>query len=146
MWKKCEFVIFLLITETVLIFGVTENRVEVTRLLNRMLKNYDKRLRPFYNKSPARIGINMHVTTISTISELDMEFTVDIFFRQSWHDDRLSFNLSSNIKKLVVGREILERIWVPDTYFVNEKSASFHDATTRNTFVRIHSTGEIETR
>ena len=34
-------------------------------------------------------------------------------------------------------------IWVPDTFFVNEKIALFHQATTENQFLRIMHTGEI---
>lgn len=36
-----------------------------------------------------------------------------------------------------------EKIWVPDTFFANEKQAYFHIATTRNTFLRIGSNGAI---
>ena len=34
-------------------------------------------------------------------------------------------------------------IWVPDTFFVNEKTALFHQATTENQFLRIMHTGDI---
>lgn len=45
--------------------------------------------------------------------------------------------------KLVVGAEYIKLIWVPDTFFVNEKTAYFHAATTDNQFVRIFHTGDI---
>ena len=47
------------------------------------------------------------------------------------------------IEKLVVGAEYIKLIWVPDTFFVNEKIALFHQATTENQFLRIMHTGEI---
>ena len=37
----------------------------------------------------------------------------------------------------------LQLIWVPDTFFVNEKTALFHQATTENQFLRIMHTGDI---
>ena len=43
----------------------------------------------------------------------------------------------------VVGAEYIRLIWVPDTFFVNEKIALFHEATTENQFLRIMHTGEI---
>ena len=43
----------------------------------------------------------------------------------------------------VVGAEYIRLIWVPDTFFVNEKIALFHQATTENQFLRIMHTGEI---
>ena len=47
------------------------------------------------------------------------------------------------IEKLVVGAEYIKLIWVPDTFFVNEKIALFHQATTENQFLRITHTGEV---
>lgn len=71
------------------------------------------------------------------------DFTTDFYFRQAWHDSRLSFKPLPGINELVVGAEVAEKIWVPDTFFANEKSAYFHIATTRNTFLRIGSNGAI---
>lgn len=71
------------------------------------------------------------------------DFTTDFYFRQAWHDSRLSFKPLPGISELVVGAEVAEKIWVPDTFFANEKSAYFHIATTRNTFLRIGSDGAI---
>ena len=45
---------------------------------------------------------------------------------QFWTDPRLSFERSENLEKLVVGAEYIKLIWVPDTFFVNEKIALFH--------------------
>jgi gaba receptor invertebrate, putative (fragment) len=71
------------------------------------------------------------------------DFTSDFYFRQTWRDHRLSFNAKQGIKELYVGAEVADRIWVPDTFFANEKSAYFHEATTPNTFLRINATGEV---
>jgi hypothetical protein len=37
--------------------------------------------------------------------------------------------LQPGLDKLVVGADYIKLIWVPDTFFVNEKVASFHQAT-----------------
>ena len=71
------------------------------------------------------------------------DFTLDMYFRQFWQDPRLSFDKRIGLEKLVVGAEYIQLIWVPDTFFVNEKTAYFHDATTDNQFLRILHTGEI---
>ena len=42
-----------------------------------------------------------------------------------------------------MGAEYIKLIWVPDTFFVNEKIALFHQATTENQFLRIAHTGEV---
>lgn len=68
---------------------------------------------------------------------------MDMYFRQFWTDPRLSFTRRPGLEKLVVGAEYINLIWVPDTFFVNEKTAYFHKATTENQFLRILHTGEI---
>lgn len=47
------------------------------------------------------------------------------------------------INQIFVGAEVSERIWLPDTFFANEKSAYFHIATTKNTFLRITNNGDV---
>merc|ERR1711892_197698 len=67
-----------------------------------------------------------------------------MYFRQFWTDPRLSFDRNEfGIDKLVVGSEYIKLIWVPDTFFVNEKIALFHQATTENQFLRITHSGEV---
>ena len=51
--------------------------------------------------------------------------------------------LQSQVHQLVVGADYIKLIWVPDTFFVNEKSAQFHAATQDNQFLRITDKGEI---
>ena len=41
--------------------------------------------------------------------------------------------VKTGVHQLVVGADYIKLIWVPDTFFVNEKSAQFHAATQVNT-------------
>ena len=72
------------------------------------------------------MGVTLYVLSIGELSEKFMDFTFDMYFRQFWTDPRLSFERSENLEKLVVGAEYIRLIWVPDTFFVNEKIALFH--------------------
>ncbi|EEC13793.1 gaba receptor invertebrate, putative, partial [Ixodes scapularis] len=98
---------------------------------------------PFFAGLPVEVGVTMQIISISTVSEVQMDFTSDFYFRQSWRDERLSFQKSPGLESMTVGAEVAEKIWVPDTFFANEKSAYFHMATTPNTFLRIGSGGEV---
>ncbi|XP_066138432.1 gamma-aminobutyric acid receptor subunit beta isoform X7 [Euwallacea fornicatus] len=71
------------------------------------------------------------------------DFTLDFYFRQFWTDPRLAFRKRPQVEMLSVGSEFITNIWVPDTFFVNEKTSSFHKATTSNEFIRIHHSGSI---
>ena len=41
----------------------------------------------------------------------------------------IDHSMQSRVQQLVVGVDYIKLIWVPDTFFVNEKSAQFHAAT-----------------
>ena len=66
-----------------------------------------------------------------------------MYFRQFWQDKRLEFERRPNLENLVVGAEYINQIWTPDTFFVNEKTAYFHVATTENQFLRILHDGKV---
>ncbi|XP_071043418.1 gamma-aminobutyric acid receptor subunit beta [Parasteatoda tepidariorum] len=85
----------------------------------------------------------MYILSISSVNEVQMDFTLDFYFRQSWKDDRLDFMPRPGLDNLTVGAEVADLIWVPDTFFTNEKTAYFHQATTPNTFLRINYKGEV---
>ena len=133
---------------TVTIPVVAENKgnlaeVNISALLTSFQAGYDKRVRPNYGGVPVTVGITMYVLSFSSVSEVNMDFTVDMYFRQFWQDPRLSFAKRPGLEKLVVGAEYIRLIWTPDTFFVNEKTAYFHQATAENQFVRLYHTGEI---
>ena len=71
------------------------------------------------------------------------DWTVDIYFRQFWQDPRLSFTKRPGMEKIVLGAEISERIWTPDTFFVNAKEVLHHEEPTPNTLLRVLHTGEV---
>ncbi|KPM08271.1 gaba receptor invertebrate-like protein 2, partial [Sarcoptes scabiei] len=122
----------------------TEIGRNITKILNTILDSrYDKRVRPDYAGPPVEVGVTMYIISISSVSEVQMDFTADFYFRQGWRDKRLSFKPRPGIDALYVGAEVSDKIWVPDTFFANEKWAQFHQATTFNTFIRIRANGDV---
>ncbi|CAL8113696.1 unnamed protein product [Orchesella dallaii] len=115
----------------------------ITNILNSFNVSYDKRVRPNYGGEAVEVGITMFVLSISALSEVEMDFTVDFYFRQMWKDNRLTFLGPKGVDTLSVSSEFLKSMWVPDTFFVNEKTSYFHTATTNNEFLRISQTGDI---
>ncbi|XP_044756605.1 gamma-aminobutyric acid receptor subunit beta-like isoform X2 [Coccinella septempunctata] len=117
--------------------------VNISAILDSFSVSYDKRVRPNYGGSPVEVGVTMYVLSISSLSEVQMDFTLDFYFRQFWTDPRLAFRKQQSVETLSVGSEFIKNIWVPDTFFVNEKQSYFHVATTSNEFIRIHHSGSI---
>ena len=50
----------------------------------------------------------LYILSIGDLSEKYMDFTFDMYFRQFWHDPRLSFEERPSLKKLVVGAEYIK--------------------------------------
>nr|BAW87779.1 GABA-gated chloride channel [Periplaneta americana] len=117
--------------------------VNISAILDSFSASYDKRVRPNYGGPPVEVGVTMYVLSISSVSEVLMDFTLDFYFRQFWTDPRLAFRKRPGVETLSVGSEFIKNIWVPDTFFVNEKQSYFHIATTSNEFIRIHHSGSI---
>ncbi|KAK7793360.1 hypothetical protein R5R35_008510 [Gryllus longicercus] len=117
--------------------------VNISAILDSFSVSYDKRVRPNYGGPPVEVGVTMYVLSISSLSEVKMDFTLDFYFRQFWTDPRLAYRKRPGVETLSVGSEFIKNIWVPDTFFVNEKQSYFHIATTSNEFIRIHHSGSI---
>lgn len=49
---------------------------------------------------------------------------MDMYLYMSWQDDTMKHNGSEHI--LVNDKEILDKIWLPDLYFANARTAYFH--------------------
>jgi len=64
--------------------------VNISAILNSFQMGYDKRVRPNYGGNAVTVGVTMFVLSISELSEVGMDFTLDMYFRQFWQDPRLS--------------------------------------------------------
>lgn len=72
---------------------------------------------------------------------LSQEYTVDVFFRQSWKDERLKFHGPMNI--LPLNNLMASKIWTPDTFFHNGKKSVAHNMTMPNKLLRIMEDGTL---
>jgi len=94
---------------------------------------YDRRVRPNHGAGPVNIRISIFVLNIPEISfaKHSAEMTVEMYYRQLWHDPRLVDHHDQS-QIIVGGRDIAERIWVPDTFFENE-----HSSESKETYLKI---------
>lgn len=90
------------------------------------------------------LAISMGLRNTNTLTPLfffKQEYTIDIFFAQTWYDRRLKFN--STIKVLRLNSNMVGKIWIPDTFFRNSKKADAHWITTPNRMLRIWNDGRV---
>ncbi|KAK6746157.1 hypothetical protein RB195_012335 [Necator americanus] len=114
----------------------------VSQLLDKLVASHDRRIRPNYGGPPIEVNITAHITTISAITEVSMDYTLDLYLRQIWKDPRLAWE-SDVQSSLTIGIDMVKAIWTPDTFFPNEKKSFFHEATSHNSFLRIDSHGNV---
>ncbi|XP_043077186.1 gamma-aminobutyric acid receptor subunit gamma-2 [Puntigrus tetrazona] len=73
---------------------------DVTHILNSLLDGYDNKLRPDIGVKPTVIHTDMFVNSIGPVNAINMEYTIDIFFAQTWYDRRLKFNSTMKVLRL----------------------------------------------
>ncbi|KAK3921925.1 Gamma-aminobutyric acid receptor subunit alpha-6 [Frankliniella fusca] len=103
---------------------------------------YDKRIRPDLGGPPTLVTVSVLIKSMSEVSENDQRYSMDTYFRQSWFDPRLRFSLP-NIDELSMSWLFLDRVWKPDTYFVNGHRSYLHRITVPNKFARVRSDGFV---
>ncbi|EDS34137.1 conserved hypothetical protein [Culex quinquefasciatus] len=114
----------------------------ITQILENLLKSYENSQMPTHGQGiPTVVKTNILIRSMGPVSELDMDYSMDCYFRQYWRDKRLSFH--GPIKSLSLSIKMLERIWRPDTYFYNGKHSHVHTITVPNKLLRLSQDGEI---
>ena len=67
--------------------------------------------------------------------------TMTIYLRQKWRDERLALRNVTELRK--IRAYVWNDIWLPDTFFRNEKSSSTHHVTVDNRLLTIKDDGDI---
>jgi len=127
----------LIVTMVLAIF--VERTVMLTEFeeLEKLLENYDRRVRPDTGGPAVTVRVSVYVLNIPEVrfGQHGMEMTVEMYFRQFWQDNRLKRN---NSGKILGEKDVVEKIWVPDTFFVNE-----HSSLAKEQFLRISAEGAV---
>ncbi|CAK6446772.1 unnamed protein product [Pipistrellus nathusii] len=104
--------------------------------------DHDFSMRPGFGGPAIPVGVDVQVESLDSISEVDMDFTMTLYLRHYWKDERLSFPSTNNLSMTFDGR-LVKKIWVPDMFFVHSKRSFIHDTTTENVMLRVQPDGEV---
>ncbi|XP_041336354.1 gamma-aminobutyric acid receptor subunit rho-1 isoform X1 [Pyrgilauda ruficollis] len=99
-------------------------------------------MRPGFGGPAIPVGVDVQVESLDSISEVDMDFTMTLYLRHYWKDERLSFPSTNNQSMTFDGR-LVKKIWVPDMFFVHSKRSFIHDTTTDNVMLRVQPDGKV---
>lgn len=136
---SCRFIAFVLLQLSI---GGT-NRA-VSDLIENVLNNsaYNSKMRPLLNEGkPLDIFINININEISSISEVEMEYSMTCYLRQTWTDIRLAY--SDYNKSVTLNHNQFDRIWTPDLFVRNLKSGLLHQTTVPNRLIRLSPDGTV---
>ncbi|XP_078661964.1 gamma-aminobutyric acid receptor subunit beta-2-like [Branchiostoma floridae x Branchiostoma belcheri] len=111
-------------------------------ILEDLLENYSMDLRPGIGGPPVDIDVGFAVQSIDQVSEINMEYTMTMMLSQSWIDPRLAFN-SSSVSEIPLAGATAEKIWIPDTFILNDKKSFKHTVTAHNRLLRLSSDGKV---
>ncbi|CAI5437722.1 unnamed protein product [Caenorhabditis angaria] len=138
---------------------VLTKKMKEQEVIQRVLKDYDWRVRPRgLNSSwpdtggPVLVTVNIYLRSISKIDDVNMEYSAQFTFREEWIDKRLAYEkyegADNEVPPFVVlatseNADQSQQIWMPDTFFQNEKEARRHLIDKPNVLIRIHKNGQI---
>uniref|UniRef100_A0A672R2H3 Gamma-aminobutyric acid receptor subunit beta-4-like n=1 Tax=Sinocyclocheilus grahami TaxID=75366 RepID=A0A672R2H3_SINGR len=113
----------------------------VKTTVDKLLKGYDIRLRPDFGGPPVIVGMSINIASIDSISEVNMDYTITMYFQQSWRDKRLAY--AEMALNLTLDNRVADQLWLPDTYFLNDKKSFLHGVTVKNRMIRLHPDGTV---
>ncbi|XP_041105482.1 gamma-aminobutyric acid receptor subunit rho-2a [Polyodon spathula] len=120
--------------------GTKTKKIKTEQLLR--VDDFDFSMRPAFAGPAIPVGVDVQVESLDSISEVDMDFTMTLYLRHYWKDERLSFPSTSN-KSMTFDGRLVKKIWVPDVFFVHSKRSFIHDTTTDNIMLRVFPDGHV---
>ncbi|CAL2029783.1 unnamed protein product [Caenorhabditis brenneri] len=138
----------------------SKRKLKEQEIIQRILKDYDWRVRPRGMNAtwpdtggPVLVTVNIYLRSISKIDDVNMEYSAQFTFREEWTDQRLAYERyeesgDTEVPPFVVlatseNADQSQQIWMPDTFFQNEKEARRHLIDKPNVLIRIHKNGQI---
>uniref|UniRef100_A0A0N5B3T9 Neur_chan_LBD domain-containing protein n=1 Tax=Strongyloides papillosus TaxID=174720 RepID=A0A0N5B3T9_STREA len=82
---------------------------------------YDHRQCPYNEGEPVIVDVSVVVSNIRAVSEVTMDYALELFYREAWIDKRLDFDKSifNNKTELALHESYTNFLWHPDTFMPN---------------------------
>ncbi|KAF8382190.1 lgc-49 [Pristionchus pacificus] len=90
------------------------------------------------------VTVEFWIQAITTIDEITNDFEMDIYINEMWLDPALYFDHLNPCKQnLSLNHQVLERLWTPNSCFINSKIAQIHDSPFKNIFLMLYPNGTV---
>uniref|UniRef100_A0A0N5AWG8 Ligand-gated ion channel 50 n=1 Tax=Syphacia muris TaxID=451379 RepID=A0A0N5AWG8_9BILA len=92
------------------------------------------------------VFVEFWIQDITSINEITNDFEMDIYINEMWMDPALKFDQFSACKEnLSLKHQVLERLWTPNSCFINSKVAEIHESPFRSIFLLLYKNGTVWT-
>ncbi|CAD5219929.1 unnamed protein product [Bursaphelenchus xylophilus] len=92
------------------------------------------------------VTVEVWVQEITTISDITSDFQLDIYISEMWNDPSLDYSWMEPCKhNLSLNSVLLEKLWTPNSCFINSKTADIHRSPFPNIFLLIYANGSVWT-
>lgn len=90
---------------------------------------YDPTIRPNLSiNQPVYMNVNYRINLLYSVSAVNEVYSIDLYVRESWYDNRLVYNESLwPVSTMGVLRIPTSKVWKPDTFFLNAITCSTQD-------------------
>ncbi|KAI6235920.1 hypothetical protein M3Y95_00102500 [Aphelenchoides besseyi] len=114
-----------------------------SHILETILRNYNPHKIPGGSVS---VTVEVWVQEITTISDITSDFQLDIYISEMWSDPALDYGWMEPCKyNLSLNSVLLEKLWTPNSCFINSKTADIHNSPFPNIFLLIYANGSVWT-
>ncbi|CAI2344998.1 unnamed protein product [Caenorhabditis sp. 36 PRJEB53466] len=130
-------------TESVFSSGETRDFLQFLRRIQ-----YDHRQVPENDKGEAtHVEVSVVVSNIRAVSEVTMDYALELFYRESWRDPRLRYDrkLFRNKTELALHESYTNFLWFPDTFVPNAIASKNpqRNSISHRSLLRLDETGKL---
>uniref|UniRef100_A0A0N5BPR8 Ligand-gated ion channel 50 n=1 Tax=Strongyloides papillosus TaxID=174720 RepID=A0A0N5BPR8_STREA len=112
-------------------------------ILDTILKGYNRHKIP---GGSVDVAVEVWTQEITAVSDSTQDFQLDLYISETWLDPSLNFEYMGPCKQnLSLNSVVLEKLWTPNSCFINSKTAEIHKSPFPNIFLLIYSNGTVWT-
>lgn len=113
-------------------------------ILNGILENFTLNKHSYPRPGPVEVTLEIMIQEITAILESSNELEMDIYINEYWNDKRLNYShLRPCRRNMSVNYQVYDKIWSPNTGFINSKLVEIHQSPFKNMYMIIYQNGTV---
>ncbi|VDN08208.1 unnamed protein product [Thelazia callipaeda] len=95
-------------------------------------------------ESGVEVAVEFWIQAITSINEITNDFEMEIYINEMWLDPALKFEHFNPCKdNLSLNHQVLDKLWTPNSCFINSKIAQIHESPFKNIFLMLYPNGTV---